>query len=317
MKKDNIRRDSIKKKEGGLMDKVSIVIRLFAGLAVFGAAAAAVLYFLSHNGKKKEEERYSSVTVPSLAREAVFTREDCWKKYKQAAYEKKFTQCCKNVFTETSILFYLEKLLTAAHYGLVSSGWEKEKEMISYYINDGLDGALRYRMKDGIGGYSGPSPQNFKPDVDEETYYYQKGMDRDPKECAESFRTEYERLDEEIKQHLKDKNTIFYRTLWSRFQPDLKELLEFGKRLSYNTEDGKELEQEFCRLMERIRDNMKKLGIAFIYDDEASQSQLKEYFQIGGEDEKETAVVRVSDHYIYYPGKTCIQIGEGPDEEED
>ncbi|MBT9779411.1 hypothetical protein GPL15_23315 [Clostridium sp. MCC353] len=300
------------------MDNFSVVIRLFAALAVVGTAGAVVMYFLNKNsGKKKEEETTSNVTVPSPVRKTVFTREDCWKKYKQAAYEKKFTQCCKNVFTETSILFYLEKLMTAAHYGLVNSGWEKEKEMISYYINDGLDGALRYRMKDEKGGYGGPSPQNFKPDVDEETYYYQRGMDRDPKGNSQAFQAEYERLEEEIKHHLKDKNTVFYRNLWRRFQPDLKELLEFGKRLAYNTDDGKKMEQEFCRMMDGIRKNMKELGIAFIYDDEADKNQLKEYFQTGERDEKETAVVRVSDHYIYYLGKTDIQMGEGPDEEEE
>ena len=186
--------------------------------------------------------------------------------------------------------------------------------MISYYINDGLLGALRYRMKDEKGGYSGPSVQSFKPDVDEETYYYQRGMNRGDREDSEDIRAEYQRLEEEMKAHLKDRNTVFYRMLWNEFQPDLKELLDFGGKVARDTGDSKDLEQEFEELMERIREDMRKLGIAFIYDDEADSSQLKEYFQAGEKEERETAVVRISDHYIYYLGKTNLQNKEGTDE---
>lgn len=306
-------KNNIEKKEGKSMGMISVIVWLLTGLAV---AAAAILYFLAKSNGKKAGERISAPTSPSPGSKKIPSREDCWKKYNEAAYEKKFTQCCKNVFTETSILFYLEKLFTAAHYGLKDPGWEKEKEMISYYINDGLDGALRYRMKDEKGGYSGPSRQSFKPDVDEETYYYQRGMDceNQTKENSENIRAEYQRLEEEIKHHLKEKNTIFYRTLWSKFQPDLKGLLEFGKKMTYNTDDDRKLKQEFEQLMQKTRGNIKKLGIEFIYDDEADKHQLKEYFQTGIKEEKEMAVVRASDHYIYYLGKTDIQMGEGIDE---
>ena len=112
-----MKRENRKKEEGKLMGIVNMVIWLFAGFVAVGAAA--VVYYLNKNsGKKKEGERTSVVIPRSPASGNFPAREDCWKKYKQMSYEKKYTQCCKNVFTETSILFYLEKLFTTAHYEL-------------------------------------------------------------------------------------------------------------------------------------------------------------------------------------------------------
>ena len=291
---------------GGLKSMVKWVIGILAALVVI--AGGCIAWWLNSGERDRREGKTKDTgnrppRTPNLR--SGITREACWEKFKEISRQRKVAQHCHDVFCNTGILFYLERLLIIVRYGIPQNGWQKEREMVTYYINSQLREVLRKHMQETDEGFRIPDGKRLQPEMDEETFYYQNNLD------LEKSREEMERRLEELYRQLEQeesilgrkKNTIFYRNLWNEVWPLLKDLLELGERLNQNGNDLS-MEQEFTSLIEKLVGKMKECGIQFICGDEADEEQQRNYFHLSENGEENAAVVRISDQYIYYYGVT-------------
>lgn len=286
---------------GGLKKMVKWVVGTLAALAVI--AGGCIAWWLNSGGRNRGEEKTKDrENRPSRTN---ITREACWEKFREISRQRKVAQHCREVFCNTGILFYLERLLIIARYEILQNGWQEEREIAAYYINSQLREVLKKHMQETDEEFRIPDGERFHPEMDEETFYYQNNLGLE--ESREKLDRRLEELYRQLKQEesilRREKNTIFYRNLWNEVWPLLKELLEFGERLIQNRNDLS-MEQEFTRLTENLVGKMKECGILFICGNEADEEQQRNYFHLSENGEENAAVVRMSDQYIYYYGVT-------------